>query len=118
MANPSPPENQKVTIPAIKLEPIENAAVFYANHIEVANTPQDFSLICARLPGKLSAAKIAEIKELGALVIEPEVQIVIPARLVPGLIRALTAQKELYEKTFGEPLEEVGARKAVSGVQK
>src|ERR1700730_3717690 len=33
-----------------------------------------------------------------------EVQIVVPTTLVPGLLRALTTRKELYEKTFGVQL--------------
>ena len=96
-----------ITIGSIRLEPSESTAVYYVNFIEVATTPQDFSVICGRLPGKLSATKLEEVKEVGVLVLEPDVQIVIPVTLVPGLIRILTAQKELYEKIYGIQIKEV-----------
>jgi hypothetical protein len=96
-----------IEISSIRLEPSESTSVYYVNHIEVATTPQDFSVICGRLPGKLSATKLEEIKEAGALVIEPDVQIVVPVTLVPGLIRILTLQKELYEKIYGIQIKEV-----------
>jgi hypothetical protein len=96
-----------INISNIRLEPLENAAVYYVNYIEVGASPQDFSIICARLPAKLSGAKKEEVKELGALVIEPEVQVVIPVTLVPGIIRALTTQKEIYEKLYGIQIKEV-----------
>jgi hypothetical protein len=96
-----------VKIGSVRLEPLESASVYYVNYIEVANSPQDFSLICGRLPGKLSAEKTEEAKKLGVLVIEPEVQLIIPITLVPGLIKALTIQKEKYEKLFGIQIKEV-----------
>jgi hypothetical protein len=96
-----------IEISSIRLEPSESTSVYYVNHIEVATTPQDFNVICGRLPGKISATKLEEIKEANALVIEPDVQIVIPVTLVPGLIRILTVQKELYEKIYGIQIKEV-----------
>jgi hypothetical protein len=100
-------QSSVITIGSIRLDPSESTSVYYVNHIEVATTPQDFSVICGRMPGKLSATKLEEIKEAGALVIEPDVQIVIPVTLVPGLIRILTLQKELYEKIYGIQIKEV-----------
>lgn len=97
-----------INIGSVRLEPLESASVYYINFIEVANSPQDFSLICGRLPVKLSQSKIEEVKTVGALVIEPEVQLIIPTALVPGLIRALTVQKEMYEKLYGIQIKEVG----------
>jgi len=44
------------------------------------------------------------------MVIEPEVQLIIPTTLVPGLIRALTAQKEVYEELYKVQIKEVGAK--------
>jgi hypothetical protein len=98
--------NQEVA--KIVLDSIENAPVYYVNHIEVANSPQDFSLICARLPAKISKEKIEEVKQTGTLTVEPDVQIVIPTTLVPGLIKALTIQKEAYESMFKTQIKEVG----------
>jgi hypothetical protein len=98
---------QQINVTAIRLEPLENAATFYVNHIEVGSSAHDFSLICGRLPGKLSLDQFEEVKGSGALVVEPEVQVVIPATLVIGLIKALTAQKDNYEKTYGVALKEI-----------
>jgi hypothetical protein len=98
---------QQFNITAITLEPLENASTFYVNHIEVGSTAHDFSLICGRLPGKLSLDQLEEVKDGGALVVEPEVQVVIPATLVIGLIEALTTQKDNYEKTYGVKLKEI-----------
>lgn len=102
-----PISSHSINISSVRLEPLEGASVYYVNYVEVGNSPQDFSLICGRLPGKLSVEKIKEAKTLGALVIEPEVQLIIPTTLVPGLIRALTIQKEKYEKLYGVQIKEV-----------
>jgi hypothetical protein len=104
------PQSGVMNIDSVRLEPIESAAVFYVNYIEVGNSPQDFSLWCGRMPSKLTPAKIEEIESIGALVIEPDVQLIIPTTLVPGLIKALITAKENYEKLFRVQLEEVGAR--------
>lgn len=96
-----------VTINSVRLEPIENASVYYVNYIEVTTSPQDFSIIGGRLPAKLSEEKIQEIQSSGALTVEPDVHIVIPVTLVPAIIRALTGQKELYEKLYGIQIKEV-----------
>jgi hypothetical protein len=104
------PQSGVMNINSVRLEPIESAAVFYVNYIEVGNSPQDFSLWCGRMPSKLTPAKIEEIESIGALVIEPDVQLIIPTTLVPGLIKALITAKENYEKLFGVQLKEVGAR--------
>ena len=63
--------------------------------------------MAARVPAKHDAAKIAEMKATGALVLPADVVISIPANLVPGLIRALTSQKEQYEKDNGVELKEM-----------
>jgi hypothetical protein len=103
------PANAGITkISTIRLEPLENASVYYVNYIEVAHSTQDFSLICARIPSKFTYDEIKEANNVGALVVEPEVQVIVPTTLIPGLIRALTTQKENYEKAFGVQIKEVG----------
>jgi hypothetical protein len=94
----------------IRLEPLEGVPVYYVNFVEVGNSPQDFTLTCGRMPGKFTSAKIEEIKTIGAVVIEPEVQIIIPPAVVPGLIRALSVQKESYEETYQLEIKEVGGK--------
>ena len=69
-AAPNESGTKQVTI---RLEPIESATVYYANYIEVGNSPLDFTMTCARLPSKFSVAKLEEVKESGYLVVEPEI---------------------------------------------
>jgi hypothetical protein len=79
----------------------EGTPSFYSNFIEISNTPWDFSLIFAKLPAKASASSIEEMKVSGQLQLTAEITINFPPTLIAGLIRALTAQKELYEKMTG-----------------
>lgn len=81
---------------------------YYVNHIEVGATKFDFSLLCARIPTKPSAESFAQAAASGELHIPATVQVVIPASLVGGLVRALTIQKEQYEKING-PIPDLGA---------
>jgi hypothetical protein len=76
--------------------------------VEVANTVLDFSLLCARLPPKISDEKRKIAADAKELRVEPEVVITFPTPMVIGLIRALTVQKEAYEKMIGSKIEEPG----------
>lgn len=91
----------------IRLEPLDGVSTYYVNHVEVGSSPQDFSLICGRLPGKITEDQYDEMREFGFVSIEPEVQIIIPTTLIAGLIRALSTQKANYESTYGVELKEV-----------
>ena len=66
----------------------------------------DFSLIFATLPPKLNPSKLDEARTTGTIPISAQLTVNFPPTLLPGLIRALTAQKELYEKTVGVELTE------------
>ncbi len=101
------PKEGKISVSSIRLEPSENVSTYYVNHIEVGNSVHDFSLICGRLPGKLNMEQLEEIKSTGTFTLEPDVMVVIPASLISGLIRALTTQKETYEKAYGVELKEL-----------
>jgi hypothetical protein len=104
-APPSLPSSEKGRI---QLEPSDTASVFYVNYMEIGNTMHDFVLSGARIPGKFSAARIEEIKSTKVVTVDTEVQIVFPTSLLAGLIRALSTQKEVYERTIGVQLKEVG----------
>jgi hypothetical protein len=71
----------EVVAPTITLMPNEDTPLFYVNHMEVANTVLDFTLLCTRLPAKLSPDKLQEFKEKKSLQMEAEVQVVFPASL-------------------------------------
>jgi hypothetical protein len=94
----------------VKLEPLEAANTYYANHIEVASTAHDFSLICARLPAKLNAEQLEQAKTENTIVVEPEIQIIIPATLIDGVINALTLQKAVYEKIHDLDISQRGGK--------
>jgi hypothetical protein len=73
--------------PRIITEINDSTALYYINHMEVANTALDFTLLCARLPAKLSAEKMEELKTKKTLHIDADVQIVMPVFLIPALIK-------------------------------
>jgi hypothetical protein len=87
------------------------APFYYVNFVEVTNTANDFSLMCTRLPPKLSEERRSLLIKTKELHTEPDVIITFPTAMVPGLIRALTTQKEAYEKKTGSEIQEPGGAK-------
>jgi hypothetical protein len=85
----------------ISLQASDATANFYVNNAEVGHTPHDFTLACAKLRSKLSPSEFAAATESGQLTVEALVQITFPPTLMPGLLKALTTQRDLYEKRFG-----------------
>lgn len=79
---------------------------YYANHIEIAYNRHEIAVWVARLPTKASRDDMALAEEIGELVVEPEMQILLPPTLIDGLISALETTKENYEKVFG-PIREI-----------
>ncbi len=73
---------------------------YYANHAEIASTPHEFALMFARMPAKLPPEKLEEVGG-GTLTLTSDVQILIPATLIPGLIRALNTHKTVHEQRYG-----------------
>jgi hypothetical protein len=73
---------------------------YYANHAEIASTPHEFALLSARMPAKLPPENLEEAIS-GNLTLTSDVQILIPATLIPGLIRALNTQKTAHEQRYG-----------------
>jgi hypothetical protein len=84
----------------------ESTPLYYANYMEVGNTSNDFTLFCTRLSAKLSADKMEEVRTLKTIHVDADVQVVIPVSLVPGLIKALIKQKEVYEKLIGHEIKD------------
>lgn len=106
----APPEPEQVEM-RIVVDPSEAAPVHYVNYMEVANTTNDFSLLCVRLPPKISDEKRQQFMATKELHVEPDVVLTFPTSIVPGLIRALTTQKENYEKAIGSTIQEPGVPK-------
>ena len=106
---PTKPGRALVSAPRaakIIIDVAEGTPGYYSNYIEVSHTKWDFSLIVSRLPAKPSAAKIVEMQATGILQVQSDVTISFPPNLMPGLIRALTTQKERFEKLTKTELQE------------
>lgn len=90
----------------INIDVAEGTPAFYANYIEIGHTKWDFTLIASRVPAKPSTAKIVEMQSNGIFTIPADATINFPPNLMPGLIRALTIQKEAFEKATGIELKD------------
>lgn len=118
-----PKTNGKAAVPAVLAVRIavdipDGTPAHYANFIEISHTKWDFSLIGARLPAKHSAAQFAEMQATGILSLPADVTINFPPTLMAGLIRALTTQKEAYEKENKTELKEIGDGSTGKGKQR
>ena len=91
----------KPTPLAIRVESSSNDSI-YVNYMEVGHSQYEFLLNMARVPAKVSAATLADAKERGALILEPDVSVIFPPRIISGLIKALEVQRDKYEAQFGK----------------
>jgi hypothetical protein len=90
------------------LDVTDETPQYYANHAEINFTVHDFLISFGRLSGRIGSDQIETLRETGAMRVRADVQILIPASLVAGLIRALSSQKEQYEKQHGMALKDLG----------
>jgi hypothetical protein len=91
-----PPKELSVQV---RLEPKLDTPSYYVNYIGVSQSAYDFTLSAAKVPSPLTQEQL-ELARRGELIpLEPVVQLVIPALLVDGLIRALADQKAKHQKT-------------------
>jgi len=88
-------ENDAIMV-RIVLEPQEHTPTYYANHAEVSRGAHDFGVSFAHLPTKFSKEKLETVTDEGELKYSPNVQLVLPPTVIPGLIRALQTQLDLY----------------------
>jgi hypothetical protein len=85
--------------------PSEDVGTYYINFVEIARSKHEFMMLCTRLPTKLTPTQSQTARDTGALQVDPVVQIVFPPTLINGLIGALSAQRDKYEKDHGIKLE-------------
>jgi hypothetical protein len=85
------------------LEPTD--APVYANYAEVSASQHEFQISFALTPSKPSPQALEEAKS-GSIHLDTIVQILLPATLIPGLIKALTTTKDQYETITG-PIKEM-----------
>ena len=86
----------------IGLDVTDDTPIFYANHFEVGHSNNEFMLNIARFPPKPSSEQMKRAAETGALIIEPEMQVLFPPRIALALLEALKVQIASYEKNIGE----------------
>lgn len=104
-ATPIPSGAPTATV-RVTVYPSEGTATFYANHAEITATQHDFTLLFTQVPAKPGAEDFESARLTGELRVPASVQLTIPTSLMAGLVRALTMQKELYEKQYGVKLSE------------
>lgn len=93
------------------LEVTDDTPVYYVNYAEVTHSAHDFALLLGRTPAKPDAMQIEELQETGDIRTEAMLQILLPTTILPGLMRALTLQREHYEARFG-PIRDTGVEDA------
>lgn len=81
----------------------------YINYAEINSTPHEFTFLAGRIPAKFSSDQLQCAKESSTVIIPADIEILIPPSLIPGLIRALATQKDLYERKYGVTLVERGS---------
>lgn len=86
----------------VRVEHGSGAEILYANYVEVSHSAYEFMLSVVRVPTKFPSSLLAEARTTGEIVVEPQVNILLPPTLIPGLIRALESQRDLYERNFGK----------------
>ncbi len=75
---------------------------YYVNFASVSHSQYDFTMTVLRIPSQLTAEQTELARAEKPVPVEPLLQLVLPPRLIGGLIRALTVQKRKYEETFGQ----------------
>jgi hypothetical protein len=85
----------------IRPDPKPDTPSYYINYAAVAHSEHDFLISVLRTPAQLTPEQTELAKKGSAVPVEPMLQLLIPPRLVDGLIKALTIQKEQYEREHG-----------------
>jgi hypothetical protein len=85
----------------VTLEVGSDVPSYYVNYVDVSQSTHEFTLSVAKIPTRLAAQTMQNLQTTGELRAEALLQLIIPPTLLPSLLKALTAQKELYEKTWG-----------------
>lgn len=96
----APPESKTLMVrPSVVTT--DATPVYYINNAEISSSAYEFGMAVARLPTKPSAEQMHEMRTDGVLNVEAELVLLMPPTLIPGLIRALNTQREVYEAQFG-----------------
>jgi hypothetical protein len=101
------PGTVKTVAMTVTISPPESSNGVYVNYIEIAQTPFDFTLLGAQLPGKLKQDQVQTAASGQTVAFDADFQVTFPATIMVSFIRALIDQKELYERTYGVKLGEI-----------
>ena len=92
------PDRLSITI---QPDPKPDTPSYYVNYAAVSYTEYDFMVTVLRFPLQLTPEQTELAKKGGAVPVEPILQLIVPPKLVDGLITALSIQKEKYEQEHG-----------------
>ncbi len=98
---PSFTPNQKIEV-RVSLRVTDDTPSYYVNHLEVSQTQHEFTFSVGKIPSRFSAEKQSEIAGSHVMEIDAMLQLMIPPTLLPGIIKAMQIQLELFEKANGK----------------
>ena len=93
----------------IQPDPKPDTPSYYVNFAAVSHSEYDFMVTLLRVPTQLTPEQTELAKKGSAVPVEPILQLIVPPRLVKGLITALSVQKENYEREYGPIRQEKNA---------
>ena len=85
----------------IQPDPKPDTPSYYVNYAAVTHSEYDFVVTVLRIPAQLTPEQTELAKKGSAVPVEPILQLIVPPRLIDGLIGALNVQKEKYEREHG-----------------
>ena len=94
----------------IQAEVKPDTPFYYINYLSINHSAYDFTMTAVKLPSHFTPDQIESARQGKPVLVEPVLQLVIPPRVIKGLITALTEQCRKYEAQFG-PIPSNGAKK-------
>ena len=85
----------------VQPDPKPDTPSYYINYAAVTHSEYDFLVSVLRIPAQLTPEQTELARKGSAVPVEPILQLIIPPRLIDGLIKALSDQKESYEREHG-----------------
>jgi hypothetical protein len=82
-------------------DPKPDTPSYYINYATVSHSEYDFMVSVLRIPTQLTPEQTELVRKGSAVPMEPILQPIVPPKLVDGLIKALSIQKEKYEQEHG-----------------
>lgn len=86
----------------VELETKPDVPAYYVNYMSVGHTAFDFVISAGRLPFPVPQEQITRINNGQSMLVDTILQLVVPPRVMKGLLDAVTIQIETYEKVFGK----------------